>query len=125
MITKLGGRKAAMAGLILATGIGLVAMRGDVPPNMLTLLMTLFSGFVVGNIGSKVVGLRAIKPIDNSTPKMDSPIESKLDALSAQVQLLSDSYATSQQGIGFLVSYVNSQVQSQTIQAQRNRSVIE
>lgn len=49
MVDSIGGRKVIVSILTLAVGIGLVFAKGDVPANMLTLIMTIVGAFVAGN----------------------------------------------------------------------------
>lgn len=44
-----GLRKIITAFILLLVGLGIVIYKGDIPPNFLTLLQTIFGAFVVGN----------------------------------------------------------------------------
>lgn len=49
MQTDTVGRKAIAGALILVVGLAVVALKGDIPENLLALLQVLFGGFVLGN----------------------------------------------------------------------------
>ena len=53
-MNAVGNRK--VIGAIVTTVIGVVItqVKGDIPPNLLSLLIAVFSGFVLGNIGEHV-----------------------------------------------------------------------
>lgn len=53
-MTKLGGRKLVVSIMVMATGIGITAVKGDIPPNLLQLLEVVLGAFVSGNILAQV-----------------------------------------------------------------------
>jgi hypothetical protein len=132
MIDKLGGRKAIIAVLIVALGVGAVLLKNDIPTNFEHLLEIIFGTFVLGNVTNTVVATRA-GAIDSDTtqpaPAPDfSPITAELQAIKAQNETITQALSTSQQGIGFLCSYVSQQMQAPApvgTQAAKNRAIIE
>lgn len=49
MIDKIGGRKVVVSVIAIVVGIGLVLIKGDIPSNMLVLIMSVVGAFVGGN----------------------------------------------------------------------------
>lgn len=89
MISKIGGRKVFMSMLMIAAGVGLDASVG-LSENMMTLLMTIISAFVAGNIGEHATGALAKKKqvAPTRSQKVDlSPLEMKLAAVTKNAEL--------------------------------------
>lgn len=65
MIETFGGRKAFLTLFILAVCLGVVAIKGDVPENLKSIIEWLFGAFVIGNsfntVSSAVASGRAAK----------------------------------------------------------------
>jgi len=133
MIDQIGGRKAAIALLIVALGVGAVLIKGDIPANFMHLLEVIFGTFVIGNVSTTVSahvsgvaeGAESTKPVE-STPAVDlTPVVSALSDIKQQNETVIQALSTSQQGIGFLCSYVSQQMTAATVtQAQANRGAI-
>ncbi len=49
-----GARKVISGLVLLIVGVGIVILKGDIPPNLLSLMQLLYAAFVVGNIGEHV-----------------------------------------------------------------------
>lgn len=104
MIDAIGGRKIVAALVILAVGVAVVIMKGDIPANLLSLLQVVFGAFVIGNgvehVANAVtaraeaaqVAPQEAAPVVDHTPFLDA-VTSRLDALEAAT-------AQSNQGIG-------------------------
>lgn len=56
MIDSIGGRKVAVALVVLALALGTTYFKGDVPPGLLALLQTVFAAFVIGNAFGHAAG---------------------------------------------------------------------
>jgi hypothetical protein len=134
MIDVIGGRKAFYGLVIIALGAAAAFKLGDIPANLERLLEIIFATFVVGNVTNTVAASRAgamgsTKMIESAATDL-SPITAELQSIRAQNEAIAHALSTSQQGIGFLVSYVSQQpapAASQTTaytQAAANRAVI-
>ncbi len=74
MIDKVGGRKALMLVITLASGIGCVALKGDIPANFLMLLQTIFGGFIVGNGMEHLSNARRAAPKEVPVEAVSAPV---------------------------------------------------
>ena len=89
MVDKLGGRKLAMCLVATAVGLCTVILRGDLPPNFLSLFEFILGAFVAGNgvehISKAVSSRKAIESKDmdlgaeTQPPPDDNSIEDKID----------------------------------------------
>lgn len=145
MIDSLGGRKAVIAVLIVALGVGAVLIKGDIPANFQHLLEVVFGTFVIGNV-STTVSAHVTGVADSTTPASTatvesapanaqdewratqavdlSPVVADLQAIKAQNETIAQALTTSQQGIGFLCNYVGQQMGAPAAtQAAVNRNV--
>lgn len=68
MLKYVGGRKAIAAITVLVLGMVAVFVKGDIPPGLLQLLEVVFSAFVAGNLGSKIVAVSRLKAEAPSAP---------------------------------------------------------
>lgn len=59
MFERIGGRKLSFGLFILAIGLGIGLTKGDIPPNILTLLEFIFGAFVTGNSIGTIAGVVA------------------------------------------------------------------
>lgn len=100
MIDAIGGRKVLVILATFLIGVGLVVAKGDLPPNFLTLLEFLVGFFMAGNVFEHAA--TAYTTVNTTaTPGVDlTDVHAKLDAQSEAI-------ATTQQGVGALVNYVN------------------
>ncbi len=98
MIDAIGGRKVLVTILAFLTGIGCVALKGDIPTNFLALILGLVGFYITGNIFETRANALAVVAPDLTD------IHTKLDKQS-------DAIATTQQGVGALVNYVNGAAQ--------------
>lgn len=102
MIDAIGGRKVLVILATFLVGIGLVVVKGDLPPNFLTLLEFLVGFFMAGNVFEHAANAYTTV---NSAPQADlTDVHTKLDSLTAAAE-------TTQQGVGALVTYVNGTAQ--------------
>lgn len=102
MIDAIGGRKVLVILVTFLIGVGLVVVKGDLPPNFLTLLEFLVGFFMAGNVFEHAA--TAYTTV-NAAPQTD------LTAIHAKLDSQSDAIATTQQGVGALVSYVKANTQ--------------
>lgn len=73
-----GSRKLVMAGVVLAIGLGVVLIRGDLPTNLLNLLEVVFGGFVLGNVAGHALGV-SLEHAQLRNPQVTPPIETKVE----------------------------------------------
>lgn len=62
LISKLGGRKLVVTTASVAVGALIVYLKGDVPPNFLTLLEVAIGAFVGGNVANQIGAFIAQRP---------------------------------------------------------------
>lgn len=93
IINLVGGRKVMGKLLIVAAGLVIAWVKGDVPPNLLVLLLGAYGLYVGGNVGSSMAAGKA--------PTID------MKPISMQLDQLAEATATTQQGVGLLVNYVS------------------
>lgn len=94
----LGGRKAVGLLVVLAIAVPVAISLGDVPPNLMTILLGAFGTFSVANAGVHVAQSRvaAVKKSDAGRPKkVDlSELKSPIEDLSKQVASLESYLST-------------------------------
>jgi hypothetical protein len=93
------GRKAIGAGVITGVGVGVAVGLGDIPPNLLTLLVTVFTGYVLGNVGSKALGVFQASRSTTTTTVDNSALEAKIDTVQ-------ETAANAAQGVSALIAWV-------------------
>lgn len=105
-----GYRKLGMAALIILIGIGAVYLRGDVPPNFVTLLEVIFGSFAAANGISKVANAMASRDTEGEEALLNAPapppvdntallaqIEQAFNQINGNLQAISNAIAISQQ----------------------------
>lgn len=81
MLSKLGGRKMVAATLTVGIGLGAVALKGDVPPNLLQLLEIVFSVFAGANAINTALGTRIqMKKESTVVPEVEPVIKEEIMA---------------------------------------------
>lgn len=83
-MNSIGLRKALGAAIVAAIGVGVTLLKGDVPANLMALLIAVYGAFVTGNLGEHAASVFKAKAEAQqpSTVEVDtSEIEAKLDAL--------------------------------------------
>jgi hypothetical protein len=73
MIDAIGGRKVAGALLVIAIGVGVVFLKGDIPPNLMALLQVVFGAFVAGNAVEHMAAAR--KPAESLEVSNETSLE--------------------------------------------------
>jgi hypothetical protein len=111
MIDHMGGRKLVAALVILLVGVGVVALKGDIPANMLALLQTLFGALVLGNAvehaaAAHVEAKKAAVVATEQPPVVDT-IEELHAELSAKLDAQAEATASTAQGVSALLQYVH------------------
>lgn len=119
MISALGGRKVVVAIVVTLIGVGAVFLKGDVPPNFLSLLQTVFGAFVAGNMfahyteAKKVVGAPAEEETQPQPNMEIGALEARVGDLQAQVDTVATVAGTTQQGVAWLVDITQQAMQQQ------------
>lgn len=98
-IDTVGGRKVVATVVVLIVGVGAVALKGDVPPNLLTLLQFAAGFFVAGNAVEHIAG--AIKsPEAAPADGVEGPAPGAyFDALAANVERVETEVRKTQEGV--------------------------
>jgi len=73
MIQHVGGRKFLAALVMLMVAGGLVALKGDIPPNAMTFLEFVFGALITGNVATKISNAVAAS---RSAPASSDVVES-------------------------------------------------
>lgn len=116
MFQKLGGRKAVMSLIVILIGILLVFTKGDVPPNLLTLLQFVVGVFVGGNVASSISQGISVRKTVAPPAQKNEEVEMALNGLTSTVNSIQSglgevSKATqlNQQALAFIVSKIGPQ----------------
>lgn len=101
-IDTFGGRKMVAGAAILAIGVGIVAFKGDVPPNMLTLLLGAFAAFVTGNsvehiTDASVDKAQAASAAPQAPDTSPAPLAASISELTAEVGQVKGAVANTQE----------------------------
>jgi hypothetical protein len=120
VIDRLGGRKVVVALAVLLLCIGVVAVKGDVPPGLVSMLQFLFGSFVVGNVGEHAAAAyAAAKAPDEAAPAAPAAdysgdfvhlnqqlgtVKTQLDGVERVSTAILDATNTSQKGVAYIVS---------------------
>lgn len=86
MLSKIGGRKLAISALVLVVCLGMVAIKGDVPPGMADMLKYILGVFIGGNVLADVASARArVAPVskDETGEKVLAGVNACQQALGA------------------------------------------
>lgn len=95
-LDDLGGRKLIMAIVVLAIGLAIVFIKGDVPGNFSTLLQVLFGAFVAGNVGEHAANAYAAPEVitkeDVAEPSQENPfmVKNELDFITSRLAIIED-----------------------------------
>jgi hypothetical protein len=93
-ILSTSGRKAIVTILILAAGLAVALIKGDLPHNLLSLLEVIFAGFVSGNAVEHLAKMSAARQQAAATA---IPAEFTADQIRATVQALDSRLASIEQ----------------------------
>lgn len=96
-IDAIGGRKILATIVVLAVGIGATIFKGDVPPNLLTLLQFAAGFFVAGNAVEHVAS--AMKAPEAAGVAETPPSAAYSDAISATLERLETEVKVTQDGV--------------------------
>lgn len=107
-IDTFGGRKAVVAVIILAVGLGVTLFMNDVPKEFGTLLQVVFGSFVIGN-GVEYASEAVVEKAKANSSVPDAPgdisdLTARLDRIEAAQQEINKSVQVSQQALGFIVT---------------------
>lgn len=93
-----GYRKLGMALLVLAVGVAIVAIKGDVSSNLVLLLTTVFGTYSATNVAAKM----AYKPAKeaSSVPSVDASLTPALEEIKTQNNAIRNAIALTQQAMG-------------------------
>lgn len=120
MFDRIGGRKLVATATVLAIAVGITLYRGDVPSNLLTLLMAVFGAFVVGN------GIEHVADaMQGDSGVSANTVAESGKAITEAVGKLSGAIAEQHQALDYLVQSQLAKQQSVKNQAQSNRKVLE
>jgi hypothetical protein len=108
MIDMIGGRKVLAALVVLIVGIGVVLMKGDIPPNLLSLMQVVFAAFVAGNGVEHVAGAyaetKAPMVETAATPPIDlGHIEASLNEVKEEAAQAKEAATLGNQGIQYII----------------------
>lgn len=113
MINSIGGRKLVAAAVVLVVGAGAVILKGDIPPNMLQLLQTLFGALVLGNVaehaGRAYVQAKEAQAggseedVVDTIEELNASLSARMDALEAKANTTLETTAVVQQGVQAIV----------------------
>jgi hypothetical protein len=98
MIERIGGRKVAMAIAIVAIGLVVAAINGDIPDNLLALLQVVFGAFVLGNGFEHAAGAYT-----SGKGAPNAELASSVEELKAHAATTQEALATTQEGIGAIL----------------------
>lgn len=96
MLELIGGRKMAIALLVVMLSLGAVIMRGDVPPGFADMLKYILALFIGGNVVADVAGAVATRP--------PAPVDTVKDETAAQILA---GVNTCQQALAAIVARMN------------------
>lgn len=104
MFEKLGGRKLVFGLITLGVGLVIGHIKGDIPPNVLSLLEMLFGSFVAGNsVGTIVGAVVSGKAVPESTDVVDSDLVSHIEEVKAANSTLAQSVSIIQQSLSLII----------------------
>jgi len=95
LINMIGGRKALAMLTMLVVGIAFAYLKGDVPPGVLVLLQTIFSGYIAGNVG------------EHFAKRTPAEVAKDNADVAEQMAVVAQSIQRSNEALSYLVEYVN------------------
>ncbi len=105
LIRSFGGRKALATFAMLLIGAGCVWLKGDVTPGFLTLMQTLFGGFVLGNGVDHFMETKKAQVLPTPTPD-PTIIEAKqsIDRLVSGSEAQAQTLQTLTQAVSYIIT---------------------
>lgn len=94
---KLGGRKVIVGIVVLAIGVTMVLVKGDITANLLQLLEVVFGAFVVGNVGEHIVNGSVMKAETKAPIAASEDVKPIIEVLASSLARLEESSAKQEQ----------------------------